>query len=99
MDINNNFNINTSSPIKDIEKFDLTLNKNNTHFFLPLSAKGNIGFNKKKIGINENIFKKILKYIKTVISYENFNDYIPKLISIVKKYICFCPDSRNDIFL
>ena len=97
MNINNNFNINTSSPIKDIEKFDLTLNKNNTHFFLPLSAKGNIGFNKIKIGINENIFKKILKYIKTVISYENFNDYIPKLISIVKKYICFCPESRNDI--
>ena len=38
-----------------------------------------------------------MKYIKTVISYQNFNDYIPKLISIVKKYICFCPESRNDI--
>ena len=38
-----------------------------------------------------------MKYIKTVISYQNFNDYIPKLISIVKKYICFFPESRNDI--
>ena len=97
MSINNNYNFNTSSPIKNNDRIDLTLNKNNTQFLISSSAKGNCAYNKINISINENIFKKILKYIKTVISYQNFNDYIPKLISIVKKYICFCPESRNDI--
>ena len=93
--LTNNININTTSPLKNND-LDLSLNKNSNAFLFPSSPRGQIMINRKK-NINENIFKKILEYIKTVISYENFNDYIPKLIIIIKKYICFCPESRDDI--
>ena len=54
-------------------------------------------FNGNTIVINDKIFKKILNYIKRIISYENFHEYIPQLVIILKKYICLCPESRNEI--
>ena len=94
-DRNNNSIINTNifninSPMNDNQKLDLSLiNKS--------SSKKKIMFNGNSIVINDTIFKKIMNYIKKIILYENFHEYIPKLMIIITKYICFCPESRNEI--
>ena len=93
---NNNSIINTNSPMNENNKLESNLHKNN-NFMLNSSAKKKIMFNGNTIVINEKIFKKILNFIKKIILYENFHEYVPQLIIILKKYICFCSESRNDI--
>ena len=90
---NNNYILN--SPLNDA-KLRSKLRKNSA---IPStsSAKKKYSYSVSNNTFNNKILKKILEFIKKIIFLDTFQEYLPKLMIILNKYICFCPESRNEI--
>ena len=94
--INNNALIVTNSPLNEVKIRRNYLRKNSA---IPSSssAKKKLSFSISGSTINNKIFKKILNFIKKIVSLDTFQEYLPQLMTIINKFICFCPEARNDI--
>ena len=86
-----------NSPLEEV-KIMKKYKRKNTLIQGTSSAKKRLTYKKIITNTFDNkIFKKILDFIKKTIFLDNLHEYLPLLINILNKYICFCPELRKDI--
>ena len=94
--INNNFNsLNCPAEENKDEEINHFIN-NDISFGSPFEK--NFKFKDRTNIINNNFFKKLFNFIKKIISFDDSFESSPKLIKILRNYICFCSELRNEIF-
>ena len=93
--LNNNSLNATNSPL-DEGKITRNFLRKNSAIPSTSSAKKRLSFHRSNTINNEN-FKKLLDILNNIFSLDNFHEYLPQLIIILNKYICFCPESRKEI--
>jgi hypothetical protein len=93
--INNNSLNATNSPL-DEGKIARNFLRKNSAIPSTSSAKKRLSILRSNTINNEN-FKKLLDILNNIFSLDNFHEYLPQLIIILNKYICFCPESRKEI--
>ena len=94
--INNNNLILTNSPLNEAKIVKKFLRKNSA-VLSSSSAKKKSSYNNRSTSINNENFKKILTILNKIFFLDNFQEYLPNLIIIINKFICFCPESRKEM--